>query len=380
MNRMIVLLAAAACSASDSGELVVQTIRGDAVACRGCAIVLDSIAYLPHPDDSVAVEPWSRVERNSRGQFFVIEGSARRSVVFFDSSGRVAGTFGKPGTGPGEFSRLSEVKVGRGDSLFVFDSKWVHVFSPSFEYARHYPLAALARPYPGQSVVLRDGRMVLPTSANRIALLNVDGTLDSASRAGVEGPWQPAALRAIGIWLQGSDTVRCLDCGRRYVGLANDGDAIWSGAMNIFVIQKHDLSGRLLQQITRDVDWFPPWHSDMPAGNSAAVREYFMRPRLVGAAQNPDGLIIVLVHRASRANPFPPEFDFLGSSPGKVSAIDLHHETVVEVLDPASVKLLASVRLQGEAVLLNDGLIAQFVPDSVNARATKILRLRIQRP
>jgi hypothetical protein len=188
MNRMIVLLAAAACSASDSGELVMQTIRVDAVACRGCAIVLDSIAYLPHPDDSVAVEPWSRVERNSRGQFFAIEGSARRSVVVFDSSGRVAGTFGKPGTGPGEFSRLSEVKVGRGDSLFVFDSKWVHVFSPSFEYARHYPLAALARPYPGQSVVLRDGRMVLPTSANRIALLNVDGTLDSASRAGVEGP------------------------------------------------------------------------------------------------------------------------------------------------------------------------------------------------
>jgi hypothetical protein len=150
--------------------------------------------------------------------------------------------------------------------------------------------------------------------------------------------------------------------------------------MNMYVIDNHDLAGRLLRRFVRDVSWFTPWNTDIDRNTNEGMAESFRRARLVGVMQSQDGLLWTMVHTMDEKNPFPPGFDFRSAfSATRVPDFDLRHVTIVEAIDPESAQVLASIRLQGQASPMTDGLVAQFVPDSVNARAAKIIRLSLAR-
>ena len=80
---------------------------------------------------------------NTAGQLFVGDGSAN-CVLVFSPEGTYLGQIGGPGSGPGEFRSVSNVLIGRNDSIYVFDWRrnWLSVFAPdTWNYARHTVLA-----------------------------------------------------------------------------------------------------------------------------------------------------------------------------------------------------------------------------------------------
>lgn len=62
-----------------------------------------------------------RLGVNSRGTIYVGDGS-NASVFIFSASGTALDTIGRRGRGPGEFTAVHDLTVGRGDSLYVFDA------------------------------------------------------------------------------------------------------------------------------------------------------------------------------------------------------------------------------------------------------------------
>lgn len=71
------------------------------------------------------------------GRIYVADADAGH-VKVLTSDGSLADTLGRKGEGPGEFQRLSQVTLARGDSLYVLDSRRrrVSVFAPSGQLAR----------------------------------------------------------------------------------------------------------------------------------------------------------------------------------------------------------------------------------------------------
>ena len=63
----------------------------------------------------------SRLGVSSRGTIYVGDW-ANASVFIFSASGAALGTIGRRGRGPGEFTAVHNLIVGRGDSLYVFDA------------------------------------------------------------------------------------------------------------------------------------------------------------------------------------------------------------------------------------------------------------------
>ena len=69
---------------------------------------------------------------DSRGRIFV--GDQQASQIYaFTSGGELIESIGSEGKGPGEFSLLTDVKTGPGDTLYAFDlrSKRISAFDPS---------------------------------------------------------------------------------------------------------------------------------------------------------------------------------------------------------------------------------------------------------
>ena len=63
---------------------------------------------------------------------------------FYDSTGRYLGTTGRAGDGPGEFRRIASIQVGRGDSIYLYDSQLrrVNRIAPDGTFLSSVPVLA----------------------------------------------------------------------------------------------------------------------------------------------------------------------------------------------------------------------------------------------
>ena len=109
------------------------------VSCASCAIELTPVATIGGRSDSVSIARTSYLDRDSQGRFFAFSDDSR--VLVYNASGQLLKTLGRRGDGPGEFNAqvpfgITDVVVGRGDSLFVFHPPKVTVFSPALAYVR----------------------------------------------------------------------------------------------------------------------------------------------------------------------------------------------------------------------------------------------------
>src|SRR5215207_5383365 len=87
-------------------------------ACKACRVVVDSVAYLGHPGDTVAFREDVLPARDSRGRFYVADRSGG-AVHVFGTNGRLMMTFGKLGRGPGELTGIRAIYVSANDTLLV---------------------------------------------------------------------------------------------------------------------------------------------------------------------------------------------------------------------------------------------------------------------
>lgn len=63
---------------------------------------------------------------------------------FYDSTGRYLGTTGRAGDGPGEFRRIASIQLGRGDSIYLYDSQLrrVNRIAPDGTFLSSVPVLA----------------------------------------------------------------------------------------------------------------------------------------------------------------------------------------------------------------------------------------------
>src|SRR6185436_19854863 len=170
------MLGALACggdASSTSGNET--TLR--AYACKECRVVAESIAYLGHPDDTVAFREDVLPARDSRGRFYAVD--RRGSLVYvFGTDGRLMQSFGKAGRGPGEFVGLRAIFVGPGDTLFIPGGAAIHVISPEYAQVREY------RNMGGSidefsATRLRDGRILNGRANHQFTLIDSAGNVNA---------------------------------------------------------------------------------------------------------------------------------------------------------------------------------------------------------
>jgi hypothetical protein len=118
------------------------------VACRECRVEFTKLATLGKPTDSVLISGSFTLDRDSRGRFYT--SSDYSQVIVYDAHGNFLRTIGRPGDGPGELGRVSEliaragfvrspivsVTVDKADTIFVYHPPKITVFSPNYKYVR----------------------------------------------------------------------------------------------------------------------------------------------------------------------------------------------------------------------------------------------------
>lgn len=292
-------------------------------ACPACRIVLDPVATLGAAGDP----PLSRltwVTVDSRGRFFAAPTYNRGEIAMYDAGGRFVRRFGRPGRGPGEFSGpIHMLRAGPGDSIHVFEGPRHTVLAPalaSFGSVRLLPVQ------PDGLAFLGDGRMV----AHRMVMgrggvgqpLHV---IDPAGRiarsfAGTE-KWDPAKL---------------------YQGMRNiapaAGNRVWSAHVGSYRVELWGPDGSNPLTVVRNASWFRPWGHEV--GRFAEARE---RPRVVGVAEDRQGrLWVSILVRDPKRRPAS------GTREVPITEIDSNAEfdTILEVLDPRSGRLLAHRRFE----------------------------------
>lgn len=356
-------IATAILVAACAGDTSTTNAAGDVilrdVGCRSCTILAESIAFLGHPDDTVGISQDNAPAMDSHGRFYVASLTGG-SVIVFGSNGRVMTTFGKAGRGPGELAGVSEIYVGRGDTLFVVGAARVHVISPAHAHVREFSIDAGGGDG-FRGTVLSDGRLLFPKGDRAFTIVDAQGNA------------------APQVTLQGLDSsiARCRDCGGRAFREAATPGSVWSGQENAYRIEHHDLSGKLLQRIVRDAAWFPAWGSGR--GEEAAdVIATLGKPRLWGVRQGSDGTVWTYITTLDDPRLVRKEISDI-NTPKEFSVLLSHMTTRLEAIDPARKQLLGGIKLRGIVLPLTGDYSAQLIVDESGDWAWKILRLSVAR-
>ena len=292
-------------------------------ACPSCKIVLDPVVTLGRSGDPPLTR-LTRVAVDSRGQFYAAPTYNRGEIAMYDAGGRFVRKFGRPGQGPGEFGGpIHMLRVGPGDSIHVFEGPRHTVLAPAL---RAFGSVRLLPVLLNDLAFLADGRMVaqqMVVGRGGIGQpLHVigDGGRIAQSFAGTD-KWDPARLYS----------------GIRPIAPAS-GNRVWSAHTGAYRVELWEPAGSNSLILVRDASWFQPW--EQVIRRSAEGRE---RPRIVDVAEDRQGRLWVSIlvrdpkHRRSRETREVP-----------LTEVDANAEfdTVLEVLDPRSGRLLARTRFE----------------------------------
>ena len=242
-------------------------------------------------------------------------------IIVYDSAGRLTGTFGRHGQGPGEFQRMLYAFVGTGDSIYAYDhsSARMTVVTPELRFARSIPA-------PHAPVfALRDGSFIIaqqirtPENANfPLHRMLADGSI-ARSFGGSGLTYRPDIRRRIG----------------RGVGPGRDG-TVWSVVHGRYVLERHDpISGARLDSIAIRSPWFR--ESDR-SGNDLHDRP---EPVLEHVWEDSRGFVWVLGREADpdwRPALTPRDYD------GPYDR-DATYDWILDVIDPDDGRIVASRRL-----------------------------------
>lgn len=251
--------------------------------------------------------------------------AGKTQVLVYDSTGRLAGAFGRKGAGPGEFGRLVNVTIGPGDTIFAFDIEpsRLTVIAPNLSFVR-----TASFPYT-PAFALHDGSFIaalqVPTS-DRIGYpihrLLKDGTI--ARSFGIGVPQYRADLRA-----QLS----------RVVGPGRDG-SIWAAAPGRYVLDRwNPISGDKVDSVRVISAWF---RESARFGDDLLVRP---SPLIESLWEDDLGFVWVLIRDADKD--WRPSSErnrtmATGSTPEEIDAL---YDWVLEVVDPDGGRVVASKRL-----------------------------------
>lgn len=280
----------------------------------------DTGIRLEPTDDGSRPDPGRTVVVDSHGHFISANAIGWPATIsVWDARGRYLHSFGGEGVGPGEFSTMGMMNLlvdGR-DNLHVRDGslRW-SVFSPEHRFLRRVPADVMGGLI-GTTVVLDDGS-ALASDGPRLGATHYFHLVDSAG----------ALRRPIGPLADGNS-----GRGSRRIAYGG-GDTFWAApgeeGADAYVLEEWGVDGRLRRQLRRDVDWYR-WRGDRET--SPSVQQLHI---------GPGGLLYVLIWRQTRE--YRREYERARRRGERVprDLRDKLTETVVEVIDARSGRLLAS--------------------------------------
>jgi hypothetical protein len=297
-------------------------------SCRTCRIELVKLFTLGGATDTLAFDKHRLVSAvaDSRGIVYVAP-TAAQAILAFSSRGKLLGSFGRKGKGPGEFFWLQNVEIGPRDSVFALDHASISVFSPDRKFVRRT----------GSLPSTVSEHVILPRS-DFFALTSPSRDNDSliayfSPKGELKRRYPPAWLRVSEVATEYMLLFRALSYG---------GDnTLWVARHDRYEIERRDTAGNVVQLLTRIADWWPKpsiEHAYFP-------RERRPEPELTSVHQDAQGLLWVTIvtgkaawkqldkPKPNRHRPMPPHGEWIS-----------FFETVVEVLDPQRGTLLATRR------------------------------------
>jgi hypothetical protein len=233
---------------------------------------------------------------------------------------------------------VARVDVVAGDSLLAFAANRMSVFTRDHRFVR-------ASPYPAntvQHVHLPDGRMIVSariTSPDKIGLpLHLLSPLgEIVNSFGSEAPSVPA----------GSSNVSQM---RALSPQPGRPDVIWAVHSTRYEIEQWSISGRLLLRMVRQAEWFEPWLRHEPG---------VVRPQVIQARV--DSLrrmwVWALIPDSSGRGPVAT----VGSRPSLYAQFNARYDSVLEVIDLASGRLIAAHQTAepGFTIVADDVMLSQ---------------------
>ena len=344
--RSLVALGALACGSAERATepLEIDVQPGVAIHDAGDSVTLtDQSSLIAAPD----------------GGFLVVRTAGRGQLAFYDSSGRLTGTYGRKGRGPGEFSSISGVAFGPGDSLFIgdYENRRISVLAPGDHHIVRAELAA------GGDASFREmpgGRLSAPVVIGRPG-----GRQSFGYRL---APWNGSAARTFG------SSIPFERIGS--AGVTTDGK-LWIADALVYELALFD-GDREVRRVRRDVDWFPRDTSPITAPRWMGKG----RPFVAGISVDAADRLWVLIKRknpnytgAARAQaPKAP------INPRGLPALAEIFESVLEVLDSNTGALIDSRVLPGDVLgFISPGRLFQRTDaDSTGALKLQVWNVRLR--
>jgi len=315
-------------------------------SCTGCTISLRKVVTLGDSSDPILLDWATNITRDPRGRYFSAPHPGHQ-VVVYDSLGRYSTAVGRRGQGPGEFTSANRVSTGPDGLLYVFEAnRQVTVLGPGLTFRRRTALpriTAEVQPRGGGRLILAYSSPPLDTSRRR-PTIGPSGavTVGPPRRSRPEDPVlvvdsEMRTLRTFG--RTPSDTgLTCQLCTSRVIGGSPDPATVWLGRTNQYQIEKWDTAGRHLLTLRRGVDWYPTWGVD-------PTQPIAERGPVLGAIEEDAERRLWVFFIVP--DPAMSQTASIGGRVG-ISALVAQTQglldTVVEVIDPSSGRLLASRR------------------------------------
>jgi hypothetical protein len=268
------------------------------------------------------------VARDSKGNYYVGPVDTPGAVLIYDAAGKVTGSIGRYGRGPGEHLMVSVVKIGAGDTLYVYDAgQWrLNVYSPARRLVRtvEMPRATLITdflPQPSGDVII--SAMILTAESIGFPFHVVSREGEIVRSFGEENP----VVRP-----DGKRDMRVL--------AAAGPSKVWHARPTEYALDRFSLDGSPDLKMIRRASWFPP-RARIPEARDPQVAKPL--PTIRGLLQAADTLLWVRTDVAApnwKQTWFgPPE-----SSPAITSFEQYigYYDTVLEAINPATGMLLAS--------------------------------------
>lgn len=332
----------------------------DEPACPRCRIALTRVVMLGRPGDPAGVGSSASVVRDSRGRYYAGPNDVDGRVNVYDAAGRFVRTLGRPGRGPGELFRVSELAMAPGDSLHVFDFGNLRqtVFTPDGRVARtvHVPgTVYTAIPRPNGEVIAQFHVPSASLAGYTVHRLDRNGRF-LRSFAELRGGYRRSDWTAT----------------FRPMAPAADG-GVWVAYPNRYEIELWSADGRLRRTLVRDASWFRPWSAE----SNRDPRRQRPRPAIVGIRQDAAGRLWVSMRIADpRWTPAPRVVGEEGTI--QPPEADRLFDTLVEVIDPASGRLIARAGNPGPPLaFIADDLVYRIVERADGSFGADVLRVQL---
>ena len=290
--------------------------------CKDCRIELRRVAILGDSTDTSSVRPDAASKECMVGRLrsgeWVLSGVAGGGLLnIYGETGKLIRTIGRKGAGPGEFRSPLRHVVGSDDSLFVIDdgNARIQLMTAAGDFVRVFPTRDRFRGF----ALLPDDQLVL----FRVPSKRTDHLFHQFDRNG-------QLVRSFGTPIQPDSS---LDLENWFVVAAPQG-RFWTASIWSYELRRWRAPDTLDLEVSREVDWFRS-PSVYPAGVYVTVPP---PPLLLHAWEDSSGRL--WTYTAVADLNWAPGMKIVPSPEWQEKTFD----TVIEVIDLSTGKLLASMR------------------------------------